>query len=119
MKDMKYNPGFLTDDELVSSFRVRESALESILETLRGCTAESNTHMLVIGSRGSGKTTLLLRAAAEARRDPALSENLLPIVFPRGKLRDRQLRRVLAGLPRPPRRPGAAPRGRIRPPTEL
>lgn len=82
MKDMKYNPGFLTDDELVSSFRVRENELESILETLRGCTAESNTHMLVIGSRGSGKTTLLLRAAAEARRDPALSENLLPVVFP-------------------------------------
>ncbi len=82
MKDMKYNPGFLTDDELVSSFRVRESELESILETLRGCTAESNAHMIVLGSRGSGKTTLLLRAAAEARRDPALSENLFPVVFP-------------------------------------
>ena len=82
MKDMKYNPGFLTDDELVSSFCVRESELESILETLRGCTAESNAHMIVLGSRGSGKTTLLLRAAAEARRDPALSENLLPVVFP-------------------------------------
>ena len=82
MKDMKYNPGFLTDDELVSSFCVRESALESILETLRGCTAESNAHTIVLGSRGSGKTTLLLRAAAEARRDPALSENLLPVVFP-------------------------------------
>ena len=82
MKDMKYNPGFLTDDELASSFCVRENELESILETLRECTAESNAHTIVLGSRGSGKTTLLLRAAAEARRDPALSENLFPIVFP-------------------------------------
>lgn len=82
MKDMKYNPGFLTDDELASSFCVRESELESILETLRECTAESNAHTIVLGSRGSGKTTLLLRAAAEARRDPALSENLFPVVFP-------------------------------------
>lgn len=77
----KYNPGFLTDDELVASFCVRTNEFDSIIEVLRECTGRSNPHQIVIGPRGSGKTTLLLRVAAEVRRDPQLSSSFFPIVF--------------------------------------
>ena len=77
----KYNPGFLTDDELVASFCVRTNEFDSIIEVLRECTGRSNPHQLVIGPRGSGKTTLLLRVAAEVRRDAELSSGFFPIVF--------------------------------------
>lgn len=77
----KYNPGFLTDDELVASFCVRTNELQSILAMLRECTGNSNSHRIVIGPRGSGKTSLLLRAAAEVRRTPDLRSGLFPIVF--------------------------------------
>ena len=79
---VKYNPGFLTDDQLAESFCVRRNELESIVETLRECTGASNPHMMVIGPRGSGKTTLLLRTAIKVRRDDELSSCLFPIVFP-------------------------------------
>ncbi len=77
----KYNPGFLTDDELIASFCVRTNEFESVIETLRECEANSNPHLIVIGPRGSGKTSLLLRVAAEVRRDAQLSSRLFPIVF--------------------------------------
>ena len=77
----KYNPGFLTDDELVASFCVRTNELESIVEMLRECTGSSNPHQIVIGPRGSGKTSLLLRVAAEVRRDAGLSSAFFPVVF--------------------------------------
>ena len=77
----KFNPGFLTEDELVASFCVRTHEFESIVETLRGCTGNSNQHQIVIGPRGSGKTTLLLRVAAEIGRNAELSHRLLPIRF--------------------------------------
>ena len=76
----KYNPGFLTDDELISSFCVRTAEFESIIETLHDTGASSNAHTVVIGPRGSGKTHLLLRIAAEVRREAALA-GLFPIVF--------------------------------------
>ena len=76
-----YNPGFLTDDELRAMFCVRVGEFESLLETLRDNTAESNQHVIVVGPRGSGKTTLLLRVALEVRSDPELSSRLYPIVF--------------------------------------
>ena len=77
----KYNPGFLSDEELVASFCVRTSEFASLVEMLRECTGNSNPHQLVIGPRGSGKTTLLRRVAAEVGRDEALSANFFPIVF--------------------------------------
>ena len=76
-----YNPGFLTDDELEEMFCVRIGEFESILETLRENTGESNQHVMVVGPRGSGKTTLLLRVALEVRSDPELSSRLHPILF--------------------------------------
>ena len=76
----KYNPGFLSDDELMESFCVRTSEFESIVETLNESNGNSNPHMIVIGPRGMGKTHLLLRVAAEMRRNPELKE-LFPVVF--------------------------------------
>ena len=81
MATKKYNPGFLSDDELVESFCVRTSEFESIVETLSENTGNSNQHLIVIGPRGSGKTSLLLRAAIEARRDPELSSRIFPVTF--------------------------------------
>ena len=81
MTTKKYNPGFLTDDELVDGFRVRCQEFRSMVETVRRCTGPSNTHMLVVGPRGSGKTTLLLRVAAELRRDHDLSRRFFPVTF--------------------------------------
>ena len=77
----KYNPGFLSDDELVASFCIRTSEFELIIEMLRDCTGNSNPHQIVIGPRGSGKTSLLLRVAAEVRRDADLAQGFFPIVF--------------------------------------
>ena len=77
----KYNPGFLTDDELVASFSVRTGEFESMVEVLRECTGSANTHQIVIGPRGSGKTSLLLRVAVEIGRDESLSGRFFPVVF--------------------------------------
>ncbi|MDE2773540.1 MAG: hypothetical protein OXI46_07520 [Gemmatimonadota bacterium] len=76
-----YNPGFLTEDELRAMFCVRVGEFESLLETLRENTGQSNQHVVVVGPRGSGKTTLLLRVALEVGSDPELSSRLYPIVF--------------------------------------
>ena len=77
----KYNPGFLSDDELVASFCVRTSEFHSLIEVLRECTGSANQHQIVIGPRGSGKTSLLLRVGAEIRRDDDLSARFFPVVF--------------------------------------
>ena len=76
----KYNPGFLSDDEIMASFCVRNAELETLLESLHASTGNSNVHSLVIGPRGIGKTHLLLRVAAEIRQEPSLS-GFYPIVF--------------------------------------
>ena len=77
----KYNPGFLSIDELVATFCVRTAEYESLLEVLRDCSGSANTHQIVIGPRGCGKTSLLLRVAAEVLRDVDLSVRFFPIVF--------------------------------------
>ena len=106
MATKKYNPGFLSDDELVESFCVRTSEFESIIETLRENTGNSNQHLIVIGPRGSGKTSLLLRVAIEARRNPELSSRDLPHHVRGGELRGQHVRGVLAGVPFPSGRSG-------------
>ena len=77
----QFNPGFLTDDELVASYCVRTTEFDLLIEVLRECTGHSNAHQIVIGPRGSGKTSLLLRVAAEARRDTVLSTRYFPVTF--------------------------------------
>ena len=77
----KYNPGFLSDEEIVASFCVRTSEFEFIVEMLRDCRERSHPHQMVIGPRGSGKTSLLLRIAAEIRWDDSLSSHFFPVVF--------------------------------------
>ena len=81
MTTRKYNPGFLSDDELVDSFCVRMGEFESIVDMLRECTGSANPHQIAIGPRGSGKTSLLLRVAVEVSRDAELRSGFFPIVF--------------------------------------
>ena len=81
MVSIAYNPGFLTDAELAATFCVRTHEFDSIVETLRENTGNSNQHLIVIGPRGSGKTSLLLRVALELRREADLASRLLPVVF--------------------------------------
>ena len=76
-----YNPGFLTDDELAATFCVRTHEFDSIVETLRENTGNSNQHLIVIGPRGSGKTSLLLRVALELRREAEMVSQFMPVVF--------------------------------------
>ncbi len=76
----KYNPGFLTDDELVYSFCVRTGEFESIVESLSDNDGNASSHTIVIGPRGSGKTHLLLRVAIEMRREERI-QGYFPIVF--------------------------------------
>ena len=77
----KFNPGFLSDDELVASYCVRTTEFELLVEVLRESTGRSNPHQIVIGPRGSGKTSLLLRVVAEVGRDAALASRFFPVVF--------------------------------------
>ncbi len=78
---MRYNPGFLTEDQLVESFVVRQEHLSLLIDAVRGNDGSSNQHVLIIGARGSGKTTLVRRLAAEIHRAPDLAEKWYPIVF--------------------------------------
>ena len=80
-KPIKYNPAFLTQDELIKSFVVRNTDLELIMEWVRENRGQTNQHLLIVGPRGSGKTTLALRAAAELRRDKDTTNLWYPIVF--------------------------------------
>lgn len=78
---MTRNPGFLSGDEIVDSFIVRQAELESLLETLRSNNTASNQHILVIGRRGMGKTMLVHRVALAIERDPELASQWYPILF--------------------------------------
>ena len=79
---MKYNPAFLTEQELADSFVVRHNELDSILQTIRENRGDSNQHVIVIGPRGSGKTTLILKVVSEIKKDDTLSKIWHPVVFP-------------------------------------
>jgi tetratricopeptide (TPR) repeat protein len=78
---MKYNPAFLSKEELVEKFVVRHGELDLIVQAIRENTGASNQHLLIIGPRGIGKTMLVLRAVEEVRRQKDLSERWYPLVF--------------------------------------
>lgn len=78
---IKYNPAFLSREELVRSFVVREVDLELIIETVTENVNSSNQHLLVIGPRGMGKTMLVLRVAAYVSGDKELNSAWYPLVF--------------------------------------
>ena len=102
----KYNPGFLTDDEIVASFCVRNAEFQSLLESLRASDGNSNVHSLVIGPRGSGKTHLTV---ASSRRDTpqCTTVRVLPDRICRGELRDCDGWGILARVPESPGRAGS------------
>jgi tetratricopeptide (TPR) repeat protein len=77
----KYNPGFSSDEDLISAFVVRQIELKLILETLEENTGRTYQHLLLVGSRGTGKTMLVRRVAAEVRRSDTLKQNWYPLVF--------------------------------------
>lgn len=80
-KIVKYNPAFLSDQDLIDGFVVRLTEFDLITEIVRENATESNQHVLVIGPRGSGKTTLVRRVAVEVRRDEELQKKWYPIIF--------------------------------------
>jgi tetratricopeptide (TPR) repeat protein len=80
-KPIKYNPAFLTQEELIKSFVVRTTDLELIMELIRENRGQTNQHLLIVGLRGSGKTTLALRIAAELRKNKDSLNLWYPIVF--------------------------------------
>ncbi|NVM21864.1 MAG: tetratricopeptide repeat protein [Desulfobacterales bacterium] len=81
VQPIKYNPSFLSENELMRYFVVRQMDLELIMEVVRENTGPTNQHVLVIGSRGAGKTMLVLRTAAEIRQNEELNNLWYPIVF--------------------------------------
>jgi len=78
---MKYNPSFLSEQELIDTFVVRHADLEIIIEIIRENVTNSNQHVLVIGPRGSGKTTLVHRVAAEVEQTAELRDRWYPLIF--------------------------------------
>ena len=78
---MKYNPSFLTEEELIESFVVRHADMEIIIGIIGENVTDSNQHVLVIGPRGSGKTTLVHRVAAEIEQNTELRDRWYPLIF--------------------------------------
>lgn len=78
---IKYNPAFLSDDELAAAFVVRQNDLDSILRVVRENTGGSNQHVLVVGPRGIGKTMLVRRVSLAVRQDAELRQAWYPLVF--------------------------------------
>lgn len=78
----KYNPGFLSDEDSIRSFVVRQKDFQIVLEVLNeNSHASSNRHMLVVGPRGSGKSTLARRLVAELRTNASLAEVWHPVLL--------------------------------------
>ena len=77
-----YNPGNLSEKELIDSFIIRVNEFKSIFAEIKNDPmTHPPQHYLIQGRRGSGKTTLILRLSYEIKNDPSLSSKLVPIVF--------------------------------------
>jgi tetratricopeptide (TPR) repeat protein len=79
---IKHNPFFLSEEELDSSFVVRQAELSLLLNIIRENTGSVNQHVIIIGPRGIGKTMLVLRLALALRQDESLSRSWYPVVLP-------------------------------------
>ncbi len=79
---IKHNPVFLSEEELASSFAVRQAELNLLLDIIRENTGSVNQHVIIIGPRGIGKTMLVLRLALAVRQDESLSRSWYPVVLP-------------------------------------
>lgn len=80
-RPLKYNPSFLSDDELLTNFCVRRNELDALVACVRKNATSPNVHTLLTGVRGSGKTMLLRRFAVEIKNDPALSSLWQTVMF--------------------------------------
>jgi len=78
---VKYNPAFLSGEELREGFVVRHDDLLKIAGMIDGEVPGSRRHILVIGPRGSGKTTLVRRVALEIEGDETLSGRWYPLIL--------------------------------------
>jgi tetratricopeptide (TPR) repeat protein len=78
---MKYNPAFLSQEELECTFVVRQVDLELLVETINENTEKSNQHVLVVGSQGLGKTMLVLRTASYVKENEELNSKWYPLVL--------------------------------------
>ncbi len=78
---IKYNPAFLSEQELEQAFVIRQKDLLQILGTIRRNTGAINRHILLIGARGMGKTMLVRRTAAYVKNDHHLGKQWYPILF--------------------------------------
>lgn len=77
---LKFNPAFLTDEESVRDFVVRNHEFETIVDAfVHRPQNDHSPHVLIVGTRGAGKTTLCRRIAAEARLAPTLAPIWLPV----------------------------------------
>ncbi len=79
---IKHNPAFLSKEELLSSFVVRNRELGLLLEIVRNNTGPVNQHVIIIAPRGMGKTMLVRRLALEIQQDETLSQNWYPVPLP-------------------------------------
>ncbi|NLL37577.1 MAG: ATP-binding protein [Fretibacterium sp.] len=81
MRPLKYNPSFLSDEELLANFSVRQSELKAMMDCVRKNSGKANLHTLLVGARGSGKTMLLRRFLVEVRSDAKLASLWHPVIF--------------------------------------
>lgn len=79
---LKYNPGLVSDEELIRSFVVRLRDFEWLLDIVAANSSlQANQHVLVVGPRGAGKTTLVRRVELEIKTRPDLNQSWHPIMF--------------------------------------
>jgi hypothetical protein len=78
----KHNPAFLNEEELASSFVVRGTELQLLLNIVRENAGPVNQHVIIIGPRGTGKTMLALRLALAIKQDEPLRQTWYTVVLP-------------------------------------
>ncbi len=78
---IKYNPAFLTDEQLDAAFVVRHDDQNIVLKVICDNNSDSNQHVLIVGPRGIGKTMLTQRINLAVRKDKGLNKQWYPLVF--------------------------------------